>query len=85
MLIVYYVKYLSELYIPHGSDERSETVKAYNQKQRFISHMVQMKVPPILELPGCFVLYIPHGSDESPTGNNFTFAMFDTLYPTWFR
>jgi len=32
-----------KLYIPHGSDERRETLQSLDKLFRFISHMVQMK------------------------------------------
>ena len=58
--------HIKSLYIPHGSDESVIDSEKYNNVAVFISHMVQMKVPPGFgEEEEVNRLYIPHGSDES--------------------
>ena len=59
------IGFLEDLYIPHGSDERSSVCSISVVLVVFISHMVQMKVSIYKEDHKEFSnLYIPHGSDE---------------------
>ena len=53
-------KIITELYIPHGSDERNKgtyLIRIY--KDDFISHMVQMKVSHLLILLLSFLTLYP--------------------------
>ena len=76
---------VTNLYIPHGSNETDRENIGINIWESFISHMVQMKRSQNLPRHQNYCLYIPHGSNETDMQVSSMIQPLQTLYPTWFK